>query len=489
MAKQSPHFALALPDREPGAPAILWLYKVLRQGILDRRLTPGTRLPATRELARHYRLARGTIVQAFEQLKAEGYLRAGVGSGTYVTSVIPDRLLQAGGGKRASAGSQRSPPRRLSEYGRKAQPYREEQSGPVRAFHANQPALDLFPTTLWARIASRRLRMATMQQLRGSHPMGYRPLQDAVAEYLRTSRGVRCQAPQIAIISGVQEALDLVARMFLDPGDRVAMESPGYPGASRVFEAYGGTVVPMRIDQEGMVVSDALDGARLVYVTPAHQFPLGVSMSLSRRLALLEWARRSGAVIFEDDYDSEYRYAGRPVPALQGLDRHDLVIFAGSFSKVMFSALRLGYVVIPEDLMDRFAAALSITTLHAPLLDQVVLTDFISAGHFGRHIRRMRGVYAERLGTLLESAGRELAGLLTISEVEAGLQTVGWLQGAMDGNAAARAAAKRDVEVNPLSRYGRGRGLAKGLQLGFAAVDVLEIRRGVRDLASALTGS
>jgi GntR family transcriptional regulator/MocR family aminotransferase len=292
---------------------------------------------------------------------------------------------------------------------------------------------------------------------------------------------------QVAIVSGVQEALDLVARLFLNPGDRVCMEDPGYPGAAIVFEAVGAKISAARVDEEGMEMRDAsLRGARLVYVTPGHQFPLGTTMSLARRLELLEWARKSGALIFEDDYDSEYRYSGPPIPALQGFDRIGSVIFAGSFSKVLFPSLRLGYLVIPPDLVPKFAATISLTTRHAPLLDQAVLCDFISEGHFGRHLRRMREVYAERWSVLLDGARENLAGLLEISEIEAGLQTVGWLCEGMDGESATRAAALRGVEVFPLSRYSQAVVAREGLQLGFAALPPREIRRGVQDLAAAL---
>jgi GntR family transcriptional regulator/MocR family aminotransferase len=241
------------------------------------------------------------------------------------------------------------------------------------------------------------------------------------------------------------------------------------------------------VDQEGMQVpSSRLRGVRLVHVTPGHQFPLGVSMSLPRRLALLEWARSSGALIFEDDYDSEYRYSGRPLPALQGLDRDGVVLFAGTFNKVMFPSLRLGYVVVPSDLVEPFEAVRSVTVRHAPVLDQAVLCDFITEGHLGRHIRRMREVYADRLSTLLESAREQLTGLLEISDIEAGLQTVGWLRDGIDEQVAAKAAAARNVEVIPLSRFARGRKMREGLHLGFAAVDTPEIRRGAVELAKAL---
>jgi GntR family transcriptional regulator/MocR family aminotransferase len=317
--------------------------------------------------------------------------------------------------------------------------------------------------------------------------MGYGPLRDAVANYLSTSRGVKCGPEQIAIVSGVQEALDLTARLLLNPGDRVCMENPGFIGARMAFKAFGSKVCAVDLDDEGMKLrGQNLRDVRLVYVTPGHQFPLGITMSLPRRLELLEWARKSGALIFEDDYDSEYRYSGPPVPALQGFDRHGSVIFAGSFSKVLFPSLRLGYLVIPPDLVPLFAAAISLTTRHAPLPEQAVVCDFITEGHFGRHLRRMREVYAERLSVLLESAREKLSGLLEISEIEAGLQTVGWLREGLDDESAMRAAAEHGVEVFPLSWYTRGKAAREGLQLGFAAVDAREIRRGVQDLATAL---
>ena len=219
------------------------------------------------------------------------------------------------------------------------------------------------------------------------------------------------------------------------------MENPGYPGAAMAFEAVGAKISAIDLDEEGMALRErSLRGARLIYITPGHQFPMGITMSLPRRLALLEWARKSGALIFEDDYDSEYRYAGRPVPAMQGLDRNGLVLFAGSFSKVLFPSLRLGYLVIPEDLVDYFAATLSVTTRHAPLLEQAVLCDFITEGHFGRHLRRMREIYAERLSVLLEGAREHLDGLLEVAGVEAGLQTAGLLCRGIESKSAARAA-------------------------------------------------
>lgn len=496
MAKRANAFDLILPVREAGAPAYRWLYAALRGHILEGRLRPGARIPATRDLANRYGMSRGTIVSAFEQLKAEGYVEGTVGSGTYVSKILPEELLQVPREAVPKAARDGNSRRSLSDYGRRVKLFRGFEMQRSRAFRANLPALELFPTTLWGQISARRARRVSMSLLLGCDPLGYGPLREAIADYLGTSRGVKCVAEQVMIVSGAQEALDLVARLFLNPGDRVCMENPGYVGAAMVFEAVGAKIFAARVDEEGMKLPDAkIAGLRLVYVTPGHQFPLGITMSLARRLELLEWAGKSDGLVFEDDYDSEYRYSGRPVPALQGLDRHGLVLFAGSFSKVLFPSLRLGYLVIPQDLVGYFAAAKSVTSRHAPVLEQAVLCDFIAEGHFGRHLRRMREVYAERLSVLLECARERLAGLLEISGVEAGLQTVGWLRNGISSERAAEAAAKRDVDVTPVSRYDRRRrsnrnvgATREGLQLGFAAVDAREIRRGVRDLAVALEG-
>ncbi len=361
MAKRTTTLELMLPLRGPSIPAYRWLYETLRSEILEGRLRAGVRLPSSRDLSAQYGLSRGTILFAFAQLKSEGYTEGTVGSGTYVSSTLPDELLRVAAKVEAEPPAPRRPRPRLSDQGRRVTAFPVFENRPSRAFRPNVPALDLFPTTLWAQITARRLRGASRNHLLGCESMGYRPLQEAVSDYLSTSRGAKCRPEQVAIISGAQEALDLAARLFLNPGDRACMEDPGYPGAARVFEAVGARISTATVDDEGMKPSDSsLRGARLVYVTPAHQFPLGATMSLARRLKLLDWARKSGALIFEDDYDSEFRYSGRPVPALQGLDRGGHVLFAGSFNKVLFPSLRLGYLVVPPDLVDRFAATKSL---------------------------------------------------------------------------------------------------------------------------------
>ena len=487
MARKITSFSLSLPGPDPAGGLYRWLYRELRAAILDGRLRPGTRLPATRDLASAYGLSRATIVTAFDQLKSEGYVEGRSGSGTYVSQVLPEQLLDV----RGPRSEKRLPHRKvsLSAYARRLQPFRGTAPQPIRAFRPNQPALDMFPTTLWAQVAARRLRRVSATLLAGGEALGYRPLRQAVADYLNSSRGVKCSAEQVLILSGAQEALDRTARILLNPGETVWTEEPGYPGAAVVFRAVGARICPVPVDAEGLDLERGRKkwkAPRLVYVTPAHQFPLGVTMTLRRRLALLEWARRSGALIFEDDYDSEYRYSGRPVPALQGLDRSGVVIFAGSFSAVLFPALRLGYLVVPPEMVEIFAAAESVSTHHPPLLEQAVLCDFITEGHFARHIRRMRELYAERLSGLLEGAREKLGELLEISTVEAGLQTVGWLKPGLRAERVAELAAKRSVEVVPLSRYASGRSRREGLILGFAAVDPRELRRGVEELRQVL---
>lgn len=488
MSKQGTGFDLALPARDAKIPAYLWLYGALRSEILEGRLRPGTRLPATRDLAEQYRLSRGTIVNAFDQLKSEGYVEGTVGSGTFVTKVLPEDLLKVRKEVLARQMAEDHPRRRrLSSYAQRVKPLTGYEHRRLKAFRANVPALDLFPIDVWLQLTTRRLRSISATFLLGCEAVGYRPLREAIADYLNASRGVNCTAEQVVIVSGMQEALDLAARLVIDPGDKVCIEDPGYGGAYAAFCGAGAKVSAVHLDDEGVCIKEtARHRPRLIYVTPAHQFPLGITMTLKRRLDLLEWARKTGAMIFEDDYDSEYRYCGRPIPALKGLDCSGQVIFAGSLSKVLFPALRLGYMVVAADLVERLAAIKAVASQHASLLEQAVLCDFMVDGHFGRHIRRMREVYSERLQLLLAESRRRLSGLLEISEVEAGLQTVGWLSNGVDGLTASQAALARGVEVVPLSQYVRSRFAREGLQLGFAAIDAKEIRRGVQELATAL---
>ncbi|NMG10316.1 PLP-dependent aminotransferase family protein [Brasilonema sp. UFV-L1] len=491
MTKQASSQELLLRDRKSGTPLLHWLYQELRLAILEGRLRPRSRLPSTRDLARQYCVSRGTVVVVFEQLLAEGYLESQVGSGTFVVATIPDELLQVQSNRVkkqeaiiSSVG--------LSNRGRcmEKTPFSLENVTEIgKPFRAHQPALDAFPLDLWARISARIHRQAPRDLLANEDVKGFLPLREAVTDYLGTVRGVKCTPEQVVIVPEVQLALDIVARLVLDPEDPVWIEDPGDPGARCILKSVGARLIPIKVDREGINVALGLQicpQAKLAYVTPAHQCPLGVSMSLNRRLDLLKWARQTNAWIFEDDYNSEYRYQERPLTTLQGLDESDSVIYAGSFSKMLFPSLRLAYVVVPPKLINAFVAARSLIDRYCPIFQQAVLCEFMVEGHFARHIRRMRKLYANRLSALLDASRSQLNGLLDIAATNAGLETIGWLPEDIDDYKATTAAAIYGLEVQPLSTYAMLQQERNGLILGFASVDVSKINQGVELLAFVL---
>jgi GntR family transcriptional regulator/MocR family aminotransferase len=484
MARRASGFELILPPRPEGTPSFHWLRNSLRVEILSGRISPGAKLPASRELARQYQLSRGTILAALGELQAEGYLEARKGSGTYVSRILPEHLLQSQEVSEQDANTAVQKGQHLSAFATRVRPYSLYVKPDSVAFRTNLPALDLFPTTLWAQISARRMRAASTRDLLGCEAQGYLPLRQVVAQYVHTSRGVSCIPDQIVIVSGIQEGLDLTARLVLNPGDKVLMEDPGYEGAYTVFRAAGARIVSAYLDAEGAAPKEGdFRGCRLFYTTPGHQYPIGMTMSLQRRLQLLAWAKKYETAVFEDDYDSEFRFSGRPLPAMQGLDRGGKVIFCGSFNKVMFPSLRLGYLVLPPNLVDIFAHTKAMTTRHHPLLDQAVLCDFIEQGHLGRHLRRMRKVYEERFFVLLECAREHLGEYLEISNIEAGLQTIGLLRNNTSAELVAERAAMEGIDVVPLSRFRHAASIPEGLQIGFAAVHEMEIEAGILKLA------
>jgi GntR family transcriptional regulator/MocR family aminotransferase len=361
--------------------------------------------------------------------------------------------------------------------------------GGGQAFRPGIPALDAFPRDLWARMAARVYRHAGAGLLSYGEPAGYLPLRRAIAEYLRAARGVNCAAGQVIVTSGSQQALDLAARLLLDPGDAAWVEDPGYLGARGALTAAGVRCAPVPVDGEGLSVTggEAIEPrARMAYVSPSHQYPLGVTMSLARRMALLAWARRRGAWIVEDDYDSEFRYAGRPLAALQGLDPAGRVIYIGTFSKVLFPALRMGYMVVPAAVVDAFAAARALADRHPPGPSQAVVAEFLSEGHFARHIRRMRTLYAERQAALVSAARRHFTGLLELSPADAGMHLVAWLPDGVDDREASRRAAAAGVSAPALSRYSVRAAVSPALLLGYAALNNRTIGQGAERLASAM---
>jgi len=477
---------LAVADPVPETALWQWLYQEIRAGILDGRLRRGTRVPATRALAQRYGVSRGTVVTAFDQLTAEGYLDGRVGDGTYVSVRLPDDFTTPIPPKPAAPERGRRP--RLSRLaGRMISAPHAELTAP-RPFRP-EPAIDAFPIELWTQIAARRLRRASRTLLADADPRGYRPFREALADYLGSARGVRCSPDQVIVVAGIQHGLDLAIRVLVDPGQPVCLEDPCHPIVSAMFRALPAKLVPVPIDDAGLNVAAGIRRCRrprLIYVTPAHQFPLGRMMTASRRLALLNWARQSGAWIFEDDYDSEYRYAGRPIPALQGFDRSQCVIFSGSFSKVLLPTLRLGYLVVPLDLVDKFAAARFMTDRHSSVLDQAVMCDFLTQGHFGRHIRRMRELHAARVDALAGTIKSRLSGLIELAPTIAGISTVGWLHGGLRAEAVSHAAAASGVDVVPVSRFVLSDSQPEGLVLGFAPYDPRQIEDGVNRLARAV---
>jgi GntR family transcriptional regulator / MocR family aminotransferase len=489
MAKAATPLDLPLGDPRSGAKVWRWLYEEIRDAILSGRLKRGSRLPATRELAKQYGVSRGSVVVAFEQLQSEGYLEGRSGDGTYVNSHLPEDFLTAPPIAKVSARTARNRPV-LSRLANRLPSVRDIGIWAQRPF-SPAPSPDEFPVATWAQIAARCLRGATRELLADCDCRGYRPLREAIANYLGEARGVKCTAEEVIIVSGIQHGLDLTIRVLLDPGDPVCVEDPCFPIIPSMFKALPANVVPVPVDNDGFDPREAKRRCRrprLIYATPAHQFPLGPMMPVSRRVALLEWSCRTGAWIFEDDYDSEYRYAGRPVPALQSFDQRGSVIYSGSFSKVLLPSLRLGYLVVPSESVDKFAAARFLTDRHTSVLEQAAMCDFLTAGHFGRHIRRTRELYASRLMTLREAMRCRLAGIIELPNIDAGTHIPGWLKQGLRADAIAAAASAKNLAAIPIQRFVVETSRPEGFLLGFAPYTTRQIRQGVDVLAAVIEG-
>jgi GntR family transcriptional regulator/MocR family aminotransferase len=456
------------------------VYQQVRAAIADGLLRPGEAVPSSRELARRLGVARNTVTLAYDRLTAEGFLRSRVGAGTYVC---------AEGLSPVSRPPADSPlrPRPLWD---------GIEGGPDMAtlsvdfdFRAGIPDARRFPFATWRALSSEKFRSAAVGS--GAHvgAPGVPALRAAVARHVGVSRGVRADAEDVLVTSGSQQAIDLVARVLLAPGDVVAVENPGYPPPRNAFAALGCRIVGVPVDAEGLVVDALPDDARLVYVCPSHQFPLGMVMSLRRRRALLDWAERVDAAIVEDDYDSEFRFDGRPVEPLHRLDTTGRVLYVGSFSKVLLPTLRLGFVIAPPPLHAALHKAKHVADWHTSVPLQATTAAFIDKGHLGRHIRRMRGVYTDRhLAVLRELAGPLAARLEPIPSV-AGLHVAARLRGPADGTdvAVAARAERCGVAVAPLSMFRiPGTATPPGFLLGYGAIDVTAIPEGLRRLGACL---
>jgi GntR family transcriptional regulator/MocR family aminotransferase len=475
-------------DERSSVPIYRQIYGWIRDAILGGTLRPGQRLPSTRSMVGHLKVSRISVLGAYEQLTAEGYLETFAGIGTCVARQLPDDALEpvsAPSDERSAAG-----PRSLSRRGETILRAPVESGlATFGAFRVSLPALDRFPADIWGKLVARQARSLSRTAMAYGDALGLPAFREAIADYLGASRAVRCDASQILVTTGSQQALQLCAFVLLDPGQRVCVEDPGYPGARNAFAAAGADLLPVPVDEDGLDPAALPDdpSVRAVYVTPSHQYPLGITMSAARRLALLSWAQSRGAWVVEDDYDSEYRYGNRPIASLQGIDTGERVIYVGTFSKVMFPALRLGYMVIPRDLVPAFAAARDAADIFPATLYQRAMTDFMREGHFGRHIRRMRLHYMERRRLLADLIRSRLPGRLEVIGSEAGLHLVAMLPGGVDDVAVAGAAAKAGLSVIPLSSCHAAKPSRGGLILGYGGLDDAQIREGVDRLADILT--
>lgn len=486
------------------------LYEALRQRVLDGRLVSGTRLPATRDLAAALSISRNSVVRAYDQLYAEGFIESRVGDGTYVAQLptakkLPTKLstgFSTGLSPALSTKWEKLPEDLDCEVihsgglGRVQNNHLPQPpSGPPRAFRVGVPAFDLFPFEVWAKLNAAFWRKPDLEQLCYGDPAGDSRLRGLIAAYLRSSRGMQCTAEQIVITSGAQQAISLCAQLLVEPGDGVAVENPGYRAAGHAFALAGGRLHGVPVDSEGIDCQalNTLNDCRVTYVTPSHQYPLGVVMSLGRRLELLAWAERTGGWIIEDDYDGEYRYSGAPLSPLAALDRNGRVLYVGTFGKVAFPALRLGYLVLPPGLVDAFARRRAVDMRHSEISTQAVMAEFMAAGHFQRHIRRMRRAALSRRNALLAGWPSGLEGMGELPSVAAGLHmTVRVDSLAREQQLLAQAHAA-GIEVNGLSSYWLAHSTTPvdqraGLVLGFAAVPEADIAVALARLRQAWQG-
>jgi GntR family transcriptional regulator/MocR family aminotransferase len=462
------------------------VYRQLREYILGGALGPGARLPSARTLAADLAVSRNTVEAAFEQLAAEGFIRRRTGSGTYVSPMLAEAAPFARGvrsrGPSAVIPAAATVAPRLSARGRLIAELGMTEIEADGHLGPCATDVELFPLRTWNRLLARRSRQAGTAALLPSESAGVPELRAAIAQYLRLARGVRCEDEQVVVFNGTQQSIDLAARLLLDPGGIAAMENPGYPSARAAFRAAGARVHGAEVDDEGIVLQD-LPAARLLYVTPSHQYPLGITMSLSRRLAAVRWATLTGGWIIEDDYDSEFRYEGRPLAALQGLDTAGRTLYAGTFNKVLFPGLRLAYLVVPAQLVDAFAAGRRLLDGFTPRLIQLTLADFITEGHFSTHLRAARQHYAARRDILLEAMAAAWGEGVPRGPADTGLHLVVHLPPGTDDQRIARSAPAGAMGVAPLSHYYDGRTRRAGLLLSYGAAHPTAIRHTVRALA------
>jgi len=453
------------------------LYRILQQGILEGHLPSGTRLPPTRTLASELAIARNTVIHVYERLGLEGYVTSTVGRGTFVADTTPDRLVAIAVPRQSHAGPG-TRPMALSARGQLLVRHAGAARRQWGAFVPGVPDVTLFPAQVWARLQSRAWRRPPPEHLSYAVGAGYYPLREALLDYLQAARGVHGDTRQVVITSGSHQALQLIAHLLADVGDVAWLEEPGYWGARNLMEAAGLQVVPVQVDAEGMNPPPELlrSPPRFIFVSPSHQYPLGSVMSLARRRKLLEYARSTGAWIIEDDYDSEFRHGSRPLPSLQSLDESGRVLYLGTFSKILFPGMRLGYLVVPESVADVFATGLAELYREGRLMTQAVLSDFIRDGHFVSHIRRMRSVYRDRHEALQEAIRVRLGSDVEVCGSGTGLHLVLTLPQDVDDVALCEDAMRNGIITRALSQYYIERSASRaGLLIGYACVPDADI--------------
>ena len=458
------------------------LYEALRRAILDGKLAAGDRLPSSRDLVQDLGMSRNTVVAALNQLAVEGYLVSHVGSGTFVNDSVP-KVAQRRHLAREDQGAD------LSRRGKALATTFCASQLEIQPFTPGIADFNAFPVALWQRLQNRHWRMTYPEMLDYNDSGGYAPLRRAVADYLRIFRSVPLDVGQVIITSGTQQTMELCAHLLADPLDTVWLEDPAYWGAVKAFMATGLKLHPVPVDQHGIApqAQDEATPPRLIYVTPSHQYPTGAVMSLARRHQILALARQHKAWILEDDYDSEFRFSGPPISSLAGLDTDQRVLYMGSFSKVLYPGLKLGYLVVPKGLADAFKRAHYDLNRPGQMPLQAALAEFIEMGHFASALRRARQSYAERRRCLLAALQPCLGPDAQITGAEQGLHLCLRLPGAIDDKALAAQIAKLDMTVRPLSAYCLQRRDAKGLVIGYGYARLADIERYGPLLARAVT--
>jgi GntR family transcriptional regulator / MocR family aminotransferase len=483
-------FSVSL-DHDSSLPLYRQILRGLKTAIISGRLEGHARLPATRTLASELGVSRNTIISVYNELAAEGYVFSKVGNGTYVSDRLPEEHQLPSGKHEKNWQGASTGENVLSLRGQQMAELSEQPLANdivlARPFCADLPAVDAFPIETWGRLMRKNWQRITPAALAHPQPAGYEPLQQAIARYLSGARFIRCDASQVIITSGSQQSLDLIARLLIDPGDPVWLEEPGYIGARRVLAAAGANLVPVPVDDEGMNVdygNISHSHPRAIYISPSRQYPLGMTMSSARRAELIEYANKIGAWIIEDDYDSEYRYDGVPLPAMQSLQKADRLIYLGTFSKSLLPALKHGYIVVPKDLVSPFITGMSVITRPNSIIDQMTLNEFISTGQFAAHVRRMRRLYLERQAILLEHLEKHLGEFIEVKPTTTGTHLTAFFKVAVDDVAFCEVARKKGISLRPLSIYYMNEPKQAGLILGFAATAVPRIITGVDRLVA-----